>query len=406
MRKFILPFSLFIVTTLGTLSLNGNDNANSLSANETESTQKIEPFTGKITRNKVRLRLQPSLDAFILREIGRDELVSVVGENDEFYAVLPPKDIKAYIFRTFVLDNVVEGSRVNVRLEPALEAPIIAQLHQGDHVDGIASPLNSKWLEIPPPESTRFYICKEYVEKIGPPEMLGELEKRLSEVNALLNSARITSEDELQKDYKDINLDVVISHLNKVIKKYSEFTNHVASAKELLHSIQEAYLQKKIAYLELKAKHLEEIQSLEASSSSSVSPSLPKEISSKFPLSWKEAFAPKSMSEKMALWIPQEEQLFEKAKESNSSLTPKSFYLEQLAHTVTLKGVLESYSRNIKNKPGDYLLVNPSSGLPLAYLYSTRINLENYIGKELVIHGLKRSNNNFAFPAYYVISVE
>ncbi|MGZ3733102.1 MAG: SH3 domain-containing protein, partial [Parachlamydiaceae bacterium] len=109
----------------------------------TQPLQSIEPFTGKITRNKVRMRLQPSLDALILRELSKDDLLSVVGESNEFYAILPPKDTKAYIFRTYVLDDIVEGSRVNVRLEPAIEAPVIAQLNSGDKVEGIISPLSS-----------------------------------------------------------------------------------------------------------------------------------------------------------------------------------------------------------------------------------------------------------------------
>src|SRR5689334_11520447 len=76
------------------------------------------PFTGKITRNKVRMRNQAHLDAKIVRELNKGDMIVVVGENEDFYAVQPPPDIKAYVFRTFVLDNLIEGNKVNVRLAP------------------------------------------------------------------------------------------------------------------------------------------------------------------------------------------------------------------------------------------------------------------------------------------------
>ena len=47
-----------------------------------------QPFTGKITGSRVRLRTQPSLSSFVMREYSPSDLVQVVGEIDDFYAVL------------------------------------------------------------------------------------------------------------------------------------------------------------------------------------------------------------------------------------------------------------------------------------------------------------------------------
>ncbi|MGK3946699.1 hypothetical protein ABK046_51100, partial [Streptomyces caeruleatus] len=80
-----------------------------------------------------------------LRELNKDDLLVIVSEKDDFYGIQVPQDIKAFVYRTFVLDNVVEGNHVNIRLEPTLEAPVIAQLNSGERVDGVISPLNSKW---------------------------------------------------------------------------------------------------------------------------------------------------------------------------------------------------------------------------------------------------------------------
>ena len=53
---------------------------------------------------------------------------------------------------------------------------------------------------------------------------------------------------------------------------------------------------------------------------------------------------------------------------------------------------------------GDYVLKDKD--LTKAYLYSTQINLQDYVGKKVTVLVTPRSNNNFAFPAYFVLSVE
>src|ERR1700733_5854842 len=136
------------------------------------------PFTGRISKNRVRMRLTPSLESPIVKELERGDLLLVTNIEEEFYVVKPPQTVKGYIFRTFVLDNVVEGNRVNVRLLPDKEAPVMVQLNQGDRIEGEISPLNSKWLEITPPGSVHFYVIKEYVENIGGPSTLARLQNQ------------------------------------------------------------------------------------------------------------------------------------------------------------------------------------------------------------------------------------
>ena len=96
----------------------------------------FKSFTGKLIANKVRIRAKPDLDSPIIRQMNKNDLLLVVGESNDFYAIEPLKDTKAYVFRSYVLDNVVEANRVNVRLEPHIDAPIIGQLQIGNRVDG------------------------------------------------------------------------------------------------------------------------------------------------------------------------------------------------------------------------------------------------------------------------------
>lgn len=355
-----------------------------ISAEDTEQTAPFKAFTGKVTRNKVRLRLQPSLEGKILRELNKEDMLIVIGETDDFYIVKAPDDIKAYVFRTYVLDNLVEGKNVNVRLEPDLEAPIIGQLNHGDKIQGTISPLNSKWLEIATPESTKFYVCKEYIEKIGDPGLKAAIQKRRNEVNVLLNNTYQLSQDELKKPFQDIHLEPIVSNFNKVIAQYPEFSAQVARAKELLASTQDSYLQKKLAYLEAKAQGQLEPEKAKEAEKAQID----------------------AVSPKAAFWIPLELEFYQKWASENNQGSLSRFYENQRQEGVVLKGMIEPYDRAIRNKPGDYLLISNTTRLPNAYLYSTQVDLDAYRGKFVTVIAAPRPNNNFAHPAYFVLTVD
>lgn len=375
-------------------------------------------FTGKTLKNKVRIRLQPSLDASILREINKGDLFIVVDESDDFYAIEAPADIKGYVFRTYVLDNTIEGNRVNVRLEPNLEAPIIAQLNAGDKIEGQISALNSKWYEITPPDTTRFYIAKEYVEKIGDAGLKALLDKKHEEGLQLLNSTFAVSQAELRKPWNEINLEGINANLNKVIKDYPDFPEIQARAKELLTMIQESYFQKKIEYLETLAKNTETLNAQNKALSNQVNVQerrineLERTNSADFTA---EATTPPppaintdygTPADRMNAWLPVENQVYENWAETHDNQPISAFYDEQLQNARELKGVLQLYDRSVKNKPGDYVLLNSTSRIPMAYLYSTQVNLYDFINKEVTVKVAPRDNNHFAYPAYFVLAVE
>ena len=147
MSKFISLFSAIILLF----------SQNIYAQNETV----FQPFTGKVLGNKVRLRIEPNLDCQIVKNLVKDDLLLVVGEEAEFWKIQPPHGSKAYVFRSFILDDKVEVNRVNIRLEPNLDSPVIGQFQKGDHVTGKVADLDNKWLEITPPNNIGYYIAKE-----------------------------------------------------------------------------------------------------------------------------------------------------------------------------------------------------------------------------------------------------
>lgn len=380
------------------------------------SAEPFKTFTGKVARSKVRIRAQAKLDSPIVREMNKDDMFIVLDEVDDFYAIQPPAGTKAYIFRTFVLDNVVEGTKVNVRLEPDVDAPIIAQLNGGDHVEGSVSTLNSKWLEISPPSSTRFYVAKEYVEKIGDASLMAKIERRRDEVNLLLNSTALGAQKEMEKEFPDIDLSGAYANYNKVISSYADFPDQVARARDLLNKLQNDYMQKKIPYLEAKASgssQMSEQMKTQQQKLVQLEGQLQKERANKtnnaFPANSKGS-APKTnnngITDKMSVWMPVEQSLYETWANQNANGTQEDFYQEQSQKVIVLKGIVEPYARVVKNKPGDYVLMNQTSHLPIAFIYSTRVNLQDRVGQEITVYAAPRPNNNFAFPAYFVLGLE
>jgi len=345
------------------------------------------------------MRNHPNLEGQIIRELNKGDMLIVLDETDDFYAVQPPSDTKAYIFRTFVLDNQIEGNHVNVRLSPDLEAPIMAQLNTGDRVNGSISSINAKWYEIAPPESTRFYVAKEYLENVGEPSLMAALEKRKEEAAQQLQSTEFLSREEMQKPFPEINPEQIIKNYQAIINNYSDFPDYVAKARELLVHLQEDFLNKKIAYLDGKAK--EKADYLD-------------NMSSKHPTPASEPFIPvvaaletsEPVSSRMTPWVPQEQALYETWSTNRGGGSVEEFYGEEKGRSVTLSGILEPYKHPIKNRPGDYLLVSKSQNLPIAYLYSTKVDLDPLQGSEVTVEAVERPNNHFAYPAYFVLSIE
>ncbi len=339
------------------------------------------PFTGKIKGDKVRLRSEPDLEGTVVRELHKHDLISVVGDEGHFWAIQAPEGVKAYVFRSFILDNVVEGNRVNVRLQPDLEAPIIGHLNTGDHIQGALCQANKKWLEIAPPNEVKFYIAKEYVEFAGGPDLKAQADKRKTTLQQLMESASLLSKAELQKPFQEIDFDRLKRSFQLIAEDYADFPSYALQAKEALTQIQESYLQKRIAYLESKNPSSKEFSEEKEREEVALSP-----------------------SDRMKMWEPVEQALHQVWARAHEERTLDEYYAQEEQSSVHLTGILEAFTAPVKNKPGDYILKNKN--LPIAYLYSTEIDLHTYLGKQVTLKGSVRPNHHFAFPAYYVHAVE
>lgn len=376
-------------------------------SNQQNKSPSFRPFTGKVLGNRVRLRLAPNLEGHIVKEVAKGDIFAIVGQQEDYFAIAPTKDVKAYIFRTHVLDNTVEGDRVNVRLEPNLDSPILTQLNSGDRVNIHLNEGKGKWLEIDLPKDVHFWVAKDYIENIGPAEYAEKYQERLVEANQLLATADLISQAEFRKSFNEIDLTRVTKNFERVLTDFADLEEVHNKAKVAIQSLQKVYCDKKIAYLETKAgKAALEVESLNAKLTN-LRPveDYTSEVKIHHESPFKDILTAKNTTDKMKIWAPLEYALFQSWAINNNQeqASLQDFYQEEFLASNTLTGIVESFDNVVKNKPGDYLLKLPSGST--VYLYSTHVNLHDYIGKNVKMKASKRDNHHFAFPAYYVLEV-
>jgi len=369
----------------------GAENTTSTTAAEKNSSQH---FTGKILKNRVRMRLQPSLDSYVFKEMGKDDLLLVTGEADDFYACMPPKGLKGYIFRTYVLDGIVEGTNVNVRLEPDTTSPVITQLHTGNAVRGTISSKSSKWLEIDLPESVRFYVAKEFVGRLGGPHLFEERLNRLQKVKGELANIEDELALELQKPFDQMQVSHLHSRLQRMAAENTDLPKERAQAELLMAKMQSEYLAKGMAYTPPPKE--EAVASPQEKENAQVFVAANAEIPS----------SPPPPPPPTVTFQEQEARFVKEAIASGKATSKEQLYADEYKTAKQLRGILKPYHSAAKNLPGDFLLLDEKSMHPIAFVYSTEMALQPYVNRVVTLSCSPRPNNNFARPAYFVLKVE
>lgn len=375
----------------------------------------FKEFTGKVTGNRVRLRLEPSLDGHIAQEKNKNDLLVVVGEHGDFYAVEPPLNQAAYVFRSYILDQLVEADRVNVRLKPTTNSPIIGKLEKGMRVYGKPCTKNHKWLEIRPPANVRFYVAKDYIKQIGTKEYFAHMHQKKENAQKTLRQAFSLSLEEGKKAFSAMKPERAIQQFEHVIRDFTDFPALVEQAKVGLVEFKDLYTQKKIAYLEDQVDQQNQAHEIESADPFTKFTTMlndenlanPKKRKKLNPKLWNETndnFTGFTSLPNSRYWESVENSLYTSWVSFNEEKKMSDFYDEQLANAIELEGVIVHYDMAVQNKPGEFLLKKDS--MPVAYLYSTQVDLKKHLGKKIKAYASPRPNNHFAFPAYFILNIE
>ncbi len=403
MKRSLFPFLFMLPFVCSALSAR----APAVEQPKEASKSGFSSFTGKILGDKVRMRLHPNLEGHIVNELSKGEIFAVINESEDYYGVMPAKNMKAYVYRTYVLDNQVEAEHVNIRLNPNLEAPVVAQLNSGDKVNVQLSPQQSKWYEISFPQGVVFWVAKEYVENIGSVDYVEKYHVRVGEANQLMATADLIAQTEFRKNFLEVDLSRLVQNFEKISRDYADL-DHVKEKVQLsIVDLEKGYCDLKIAYLEGKAGNSAlEVKSLTAKltdydqNTTLDAVEVMTEIqSSNLVLNF-----PKNVTDKMKVWQPLEFARFQAWAVDHQELSEENYYGEESLNADQVHGIIEPFNTLIKHKPGDFVLT--SNGQTVAYLYSTHVNLQEMVGKKVSLKVSERDNHNFAFPAFYVLEAQ
>lgn len=232
-----------------------------------------------------------------------------------------------------------------------------------------------------------------------------------------MSAAALFAQAEIQKPFEQIDLDRIQEKFDHISKEYQDFSVIVEQVREAAALIQDVYVQKKVAFLEGKAQnkssiaeiepgHVEQLAKVGIHIKSSTEEAPVSEIASAASktMGLASTIGGADITDKMLSWQPLEESLYHLWASTNGEKKMEEFYAEEEQSAMVLTGIVEPYSRPVKNRPGDFLLKNDA--MPVAFLYSTRVNLEKLVGQKITVLASPRPNHNFAFPAYFVITVE
>lgn len=331
----------------------------------------------KIRGSKVRMRQKPTLDSPIIRQMQNGEALFVGNEVEGFTEIFPSIGQKAYVFRTYILDNQVEGKKVNVRLAPSLKAPIVAQLSQGDKVEGQVCSSSRKWLEIDMPLSARFYIYSKYLELITEQEY---------------QSIATKAESALPKN------DLAVASANR--ENSDTFKTSQKTAQNTSQKTAQA------AFQETSRETLKETQKAASkkNDTSLISSNSQPARSGRSDISDVASSVASSASSNGTSWNEIENQYFETWKQSHPSSTISDYEQSQILAAHEKSGLLTPYDSKVQNPPGDYLLELSSGGK--IFLYSHKIDLSAYVGQQVRLLVLKRTSADFAWPAFVVVDIQ
>ncbi len=120
----------------------------------------------RVAGTRVNLRAQPGLDAEVVGQVERGEILAQVSRQDDWVEVLPPPHVVFWVHGDFIEDEMVVGSRLNVRSGPGVNYAILATLERGDRV--VQRDAFTDWVSIAPPSDATLWIASDLVLPVRP----------------------------------------------------------------------------------------------------------------------------------------------------------------------------------------------------------------------------------------------
>lgn len=121
----------------------------------------------RVTGQRVNLRAKADLQSEVVGQVGDGDVLSVKSFQDEWVEVVPPESVDLWVYREFVQDNKVAGTKLYVRAGPGINYTVVGMLGRDEKI----SPRGEfgEWIRIAPPASCSLWVSRAYLEG-GAPE--------------------------------------------------------------------------------------------------------------------------------------------------------------------------------------------------------------------------------------------
>ena len=172
------------------------------------------PFQGEVKVSRLNVRLFPKTDqsSIIASVLKQGEKVTVIGEKEGFFQILPTRGCTAWVSSRSVERDGTVGTvfrtGVPVRLDSRINADAVGTLDMGATVEVLGEHLG--WLKIVAPHTVKYFVGKRYIlegEAVDPSELPAGLEiagvpaaavaKADSAARAKLNEAEQIRQDQI-----------------------------------------------------------------------------------------------------------------------------------------------------------------------------------------------------------------
>lgn len=153
------------------------------------------------TGDRVSLRLNPSIDGYLLGRAMKGEEFIGLESNNGWIAVKAPDYIDAWVTNSFVEDNVITANKLNVRVGPNLNYDVLTVIAKGTEIQ--KKDQFNNWIKITPPTNSIVWISENYTESI----LLEAIETESLNTNIVLETNKLINDIE-DKVLPEISLEL------------------------------------------------------------------------------------------------------------------------------------------------------------------------------------------------------
>ncbi len=125
---------------------------------------------GEVIKDRINVRADSTITAQTICMLKKGETVEIAGEKFDWYSIILPKDFTAYLSKHYVdviaaKRGKINATRVNLRLKPSLEAPLVGTVEENSLVTIVGK--NGDWYQVKAYPYARGWVNKHFIASHG-----------------------------------------------------------------------------------------------------------------------------------------------------------------------------------------------------------------------------------------------